>query len=143
MNTSSLFRVLACVALVAIVAGCAAPASAPAPAQAPAAAAPTTAPAAAPVVAAPKPLDVVKWEYPPKFNDVTIAVVGDAGHNLKPYEFWKDEFAKAGITTKIIEVPFEGVFEKEKTEFVAGTGAFDVVTFYPSYIGDFAGNGYL
>lgn len=138
MNTSSLFRLLACVALVAIVAGCVAPAPAPAPA----AAAPTAAPAA-PAVEAPKPLDVVKWEYPPAFNNVTIAVVGDAGHNLKPYEFWKDEFAKVGITIKIIEVPFEGVYEKEKTEFVAASGAFDVVTFYPSYIGDFAGNGYL
>jgi multiple sugar transport system substrate-binding protein len=69
--------------------------------------------------------------------------VGDAGHNLKPYEFWKSDFEKVGITIKIIEVPFEGVYEKEKTEFVAGTGAFDVVTFYPAYIGDFAGNGYL
>jgi multiple sugar transport system substrate-binding protein len=70
-------------------------------------------------------------------------VVGDAGHNLKPYEFWKGDFEKVGITIQIIEVPFEGVYEKEKTEFVAGTGAFDVVTFYPAYIGDFAGNGYL
>ena len=74
---------------------------------------------------------------------MTITLVGDAGHNLKPYEFWKDDFEQAGITVEIIEVPFEGVYEKEKTEFVAGTGAFDVVTFYPAYIGDFAGNGYL
>ncbi len=35
------------------------------------------------------------------------------------------------------------MYEKEKTEFIADTGAFDVVTLYPSYIGDFAGNGYL
>lgn len=92
---------------------------------------------------APPPLDVVKWDYPPKFKDININLVGDAGHNLKPYEFWKSEFEKAGIRIQIIEVPFEGVYEKEKTEFIAGTGAFDVVTFYPSYIGDFAGNGYL
>ncbi len=93
--------------------------------------------------AAPKLLNAVKWDYPPKFNNVTVTVVGDAGHNLKPYEFWKDQFAKAGITVKIVEIPFEGVYEKEKTEFVAGTGAFDVVTFYPAFIGDFASNGYL
>jgi len=92
---------------------------------------------------APPPLDVVKWDDPPKFPDVTINLVGDAGHNLKPYEFWKSEFQKAGINIQIIEVPFSGVYEKEKTEFIAGTGAFDVVTFYPAYIGDFAGNGYL
>ncbi len=98
---------------------------------------------APPPAEAPPPLDVIKWEYPPSFGGVTINLVGDAGHNLKPYEFWKGDFEQAGITIQIIEVPFEGVYEKEKTEFVAGTGAFDVVTFYPAYIGDFAGNGYL
>jgi len=92
---------------------------------------------------APPSLDVVKWEYPPSFGGVTINLVGDAGHNLKPYEFWKGDFEKAGISILVTEVPFEGVYEKLKTEFVAGTGAFDVVTFYPAYIGDFAGNGYL
>ncbi len=92
---------------------------------------------------APKPLTVYKYDLCPKFNDVTVNVVGDAGHNLAPYQFWADDFAKMGIKINTIEVPFEGVYEKEKTEFVAGTGAFDVVTFYPSYIGDFAGNGYL
>ncbi|UCF91781.1 MAG: extracellular solute-binding protein [Desulfobacterales bacterium] len=99
--------------------------------------------AAALAAEAPPPLDVVKWDYPPQFSNVNINLVGDAGHNLKPYEFWKSDFQQAGINIQIIEVPFEGVYEKEKTEFVAGTGAFDVVTFYPTYIGDFAGNGYL
>lgn len=41
--------------------------------------------------AAPPLLKVVKWDYP-KFNNASITVVGDAGHNLKPYEFWKDQF---------------------------------------------------
>jgi multiple sugar transport system substrate-binding protein len=116
-------------------------ACAPAPAT-PAAPAEEAEPAA-PAAEAPPALDVVKWEYPASFGGVTINLVGDAGHNLKPYEFWKGDFEKVGITVQIIEVPFEGVYEKEKTEFVAGTGAFDVVTFYPAYIGDFAGNGYL
>jgi multiple sugar transport system substrate-binding protein len=89
------------------------------------------------------PTTVYQWDYPPAFNKVTVNVVGDAGHNLKPYEFWKDDFTKAGVTINLIEVPFEGVYEKEMTEFVAQSGAFDVVTFYPAYIGDFAGNGYI
>lgn len=89
------------------------------------------------------PQKVYEWDYPPSFGTVKIAVFGDAGHNLKPYEFWKEDFAKVGITIELIEVPFDGVYEKAMTEFVAGTGAFDVVTFYPAYIGDFAGNGYL
>src|SRR5437879_6310897 len=101
-----------------------------------------TGPAAA-AMQAPKEQHAIKWGYPPKFSNVTVNVVGDAGHNLAPYEFWKDHFPKAGIAIKIIEVPFEGVYEKEKTEFVAGSGAFDVVTFYPDYIGDFASNDYL
>ena len=63
---------------------------------------------------APPPLDVVKWDYPPKFPNVTMNLVGDAGHNLKPYEFWKSEFQKAGINIQIIEVPFSGVYEKER-----------------------------
>lgn len=88
-------------------------------------------------------LDVVKWEFPPSFGKATINLVGDAGHNLRPYEFWKSDFEQVGISIVITEVPFEGVYEKEKTEFIADTGAFDVVTLYPSYIGDFAGNGYL
>ncbi|NOZ71376.1 MAG: extracellular solute-binding protein [Chloroflexi bacterium] len=147
MKLARYLSIVLLVLLVAAVAACAAPA-APAPAEQPPAAeeatvAPAEQPAAAPETEAPPPLDVVKWDYPPKFDNVTINLVGDAGHNLRPYEFWKDEFEKAGITINIIEVPFSGVYEKEKTEFVAGTGAFDVVTFYPAYIGDFAGNGYL
>ncbi len=145
------YAVLALVAVIAMVMGaCAAPASVPAPAEQPVepvaeqAVEEPVEPAAEPAPAeAPPPLDVVKWEAPPSFGGVDINLVGDAGHNLKPYEFWKDDFTEAGINILVTEVPFEGVYEKLKTEFVAGTGAFDVVTFYPSYIGDFAGNGYL
>src|SRR2546428_11258484 len=87
---------------------------------------------------APRELHVSKWDFPPKFSNVTVNVVGDAGHNLAPYEFWRDHFPKAGITITIIEVPFEGVYEKEKTEFVAGSRAFDAVLLSPAYIGGFA-----
>ncbi len=135
----------AIVVLATVLSACAAPAPAPAQPAEPAPAEPAAVePAAAePAPAAPPSLDVIKWEAPPSFGGVDINVVGDAGHNLKPYEFWKSEFDQVGINILITEVPFEGVYEKEKTEFVAGTGAFDVVTFYPAYIGDFAGNGYL
>jgi hypothetical protein len=87
----------------------------------------------APALAAEAPplLDVVKWGYPRKFPNVRVNLVGDAGHCLKPYEFWRSEFEKAGINIRIIAVPWTAVYEKEKTEFVVGTGTFDVVTFYP------------
>lgn len=92
---------------------------------------------------APDRLGMVDYELCDNFGGVTVTVVGDAGHNLAPYQFWADDFAAMGITIEIIEVPFADVYQVLKTEFVAGSGAFDVVTFYPSYIGDFAGNGYL
>lgn len=102
---------------------------------------------AAPVLAQeegfPEPLGLVDFELCPPFDNVTVTVVGDAGHNLMPYEFWKDDFTAMGINIEIVEVPFADVYQVLKTEFVAGTGAFDVVTFYPAYIGDFASNGYL
>jgi multiple sugar transport system substrate-binding protein len=92
---------------------------------------------------APEVLGLVDFELCEDFGGVTVTVVGDAGHNLGPYDFWADDFAAMGINIEIIEVPFAGVYEVEKTEFIAQTGAFDVVTFYPAYIGDFASNGHI
>lgn len=129
------------VALAFLVIGCAGAAPTVAP---PAGATSAPAAGATPAEAPPKPLTILPWSSPSTpFSNVTINVVGDAGHNLLPYQFWKDDFTKAGVNIKTIEVPFEGVYDKEKTEFVAGTCAFDVATFYPAYLGDFAGNGYL
>jgi len=75
---------------------------------------------------------------------VTLTVIGDAGHNLKPFEWYapifKEEF---GVELKVIGVPFGELYEKEKIEFVAQTGAFDICIVYPKYMGDFAGAGYL
>jgi multiple sugar transport system substrate-binding protein len=51
--------------------------------------------------------------------------------------------AARGIDIKIVGVPFTSVYEKLKTEFVGGTGAYDVVIFYPAYLGEFAEFGYL
>lgn len=79
------------------------------------------------------------------FEGVSLVVAGDAGHNLRPFEWWADEiYEQSGIRIReIVGLPFTGVYEKLKTEFIAGSGAFDIVVFYPAFIGDFAGNGYL
>lgn len=75
---------------------------------------------------------------------VTLTVVGDAGHNQLPWEWYKDDFLKKfGVKLKVIGVPFAEVYEKEKIEFVTHTGAYDIVTVFPKFMGDFAGNGYL
>ena len=78
-----------------------------------------------------------------KFNDVTITAFCDAGHNALPFEWYADEFKKAGINVKLVTAPFGNVYEKLKSEFVAGTGAYDVIVFFPLYLGEFAGMGYL
>ena len=79
----------------------------------------------------------------PKFNNVTVTVVGDAGQNMESLNKYADDFTKAGIVIKQVGATFTGLYDKLKTDFVAGSGDYDVVIFYPSYIGDFAGNGYL
>ncbi len=74
---------------------------------------------------------------------ITLAVFGDQGHNLVPFEWIEEEAAAMGIELEVIGVPFTAVYEKLKTEFIGGTGAYDVVVFYPSYLGEFAEFGYL
>ncbi len=87
----------------------------------------------------------VAWTAPPppKFN-VTIRVYGDAGHNMWPLDWYAKEVkGQTGITISVTTVPFTDVYGKLKTEFVGQTGAYDLVIFFPAYIGEFAGLGYL
>ena len=77
-------------------------------------------------------------------DKVKLVVVGDGGANQIAW-FWnqqemQDEF---GVTLEIIGFSFEDLYTKLKTEFVAGTGAFDIVVYYPKHLGDFVANGYL
>jgi len=75
---------------------------------------------------------------------LTLTVMGDAGHNLRPFEWYNDTFKeKFGIEVKIIGVPFGELYEKEKMEFIAGTGAFDLAIVFPKFVGEFAQAGYL
>lgn len=76
-------------------------------------------------------------------GNVKITVYGDTGQNLTPVEWLKTAAAAKGITLDVVGVPFTSVYEKLKTEFVGGTGAYDVVIFYPSYLGEFAEFGYI
>jgi multiple sugar transport system substrate-binding protein len=74
---------------------------------------------------------------------VTVTVYGDQGQNLRPVEWLKADAAAKGIDIEVVGVPFTSVYEKLKTEFVGGTGAYDVAIFYPAYLGEFAEFGYL
>ncbi|MEA4884144.1 MAG: extracellular solute-binding protein [Clostridia bacterium] len=79
------------------------------------------------------------------FNNVKITVFGDAGHNLKPFDWYKDNIKNEFgiIIDEVVGVPFTSVYEKLKTEFIGQTGAYDLVIFYPAFLGEFAGLGYL
>lgn len=79
----------------------------------------------------------------PAIAQVKITVYGDEGQNLNPVEWLKPAAAAKGITIDTVGVPFTSVYEKLKTEFVGGTGAYDLVIFYPAYLGEFAEFGYL
>ena len=78
-----------------------------------------------------------------KSGPITLGVFGDQGHNLVPFKWIEEEAAAKGIKLNVVGVPFTAVYEKLKTEFIGGTGAYDVVVFYPSYLGEFAEFGYL
>ena len=79
----------------------------------------------------------------PDFGGVTVRVMGDAGHNMNPFGFWRPEFERAGINIEVIEVPFAEVYSQQMAEFLAQAGTLDLVVFYPSFIGDYAGNDFI
>ena len=75
---------------------------------------------------------------------VKLVVVGDAGHNLKPFDWYANDFKeKFDVELQVIGVPFGELYEKEKVELIAGTGAFDIMIVYPKFLTEFAANGWL
>jgi multiple sugar transport system substrate-binding protein len=87
--------------------------------------------------------DVPIDEDVPDFGGVTVRVIGDAGHNMNPFGFWMPEFERAGIEIEVVEVPFAEVYSQQMAEFLAGSSNIDLVVFYPSFIGDYAGNDFI
>src|SRR4051794_35559975 len=66
--------------------------------------------------------DSASSEYP-RFNNATITVVGDAGQNMASLDKYAEDWAKAGIQIKQVGTTFTGLYDKLKTDFVAGSGA--------------------
>ncbi len=77
-------------------------------------------------------------------DKVKLVVAGDGGNNQIAW-FWNEQQMETefGVDLEILGFSFEDLYTKLKTEFVAGTGAFDIVVFYPKHLGDFVANGYL
>jgi len=75
---------------------------------------------------------------------ITLTMIGDAGHNVLPLEWYNDIFKeKFGVTVEVVEVPFGELYEKSKIEYVAKTGAFDFAIVFPKFVGEFAQAGFL
>ena len=127
LGKTSLF--IAVVFVMVVLSACGAPAPAPAaqpaqPAQ-PAQAAPTQA-AAAPAKAA-----------------TEIHVVFQTGGDIINATNHKDDLKDQGITVSTEEIPSESLYEKLMTEFMAQSGAYDLVEFYPTWLGGFTEANYL
>jgi multiple sugar transport system substrate-binding protein len=75
---------------------------------------------------------------------VKLVVIGDAGHNLKPFEWYAQTFKeKFDVELEVIGVPFGEVYEKEKMELIGQTGAYDIMIVFPKFLAEFAANGWL
>jgi multiple sugar transport system substrate-binding protein len=87
---------------------------------------------------------VAVYASPPAQEPVTLVVAGDGGNNQIAWFWFEQEMeAEFGIDLQIMGFSFDDLYTKLKTEFVADTGAFDIVVFFPKYLGDFVSNGYL
>jgi len=76
-------------------------------------------------------------------ESITLAM--DAGHNTRPFNWFKDEIeGDTGVTLDTIEgFGFADLPQKLQTEFNAQSDAFDLAVFFPQYLGTMAANGHL
>ncbi|MGQ9676167.1 MAG: extracellular solute-binding protein [Chloroflexota bacterium] len=73
-----------------------------------------------------------------------INVFVDGGINVAPFEMFKEEIKqKSGIELVLTPVAQADVYTKLKNEFVSGTGAFDLVVYFPALLPEFVNLGNL
>jgi len=78
------------------------------------------------------------------YAGVTIKIACDGGQNILPIEEAVDEiYELSGITVEPIATTMDDLYQKLTSEFIADTGAFDLVVFFPMYGAEFASLGYL
>jgi len=78
------------------------------------------------------------------YEGVKLTVGLDGGFSARPFHWAVDAMEKEyGIKLKIQEIPRYDIFEKLITEFIAGTGAYDIFILVPcSTVGPIFGGGY-
>ena len=78
------------------------------------------------------------------FEGVTVRIACDGGQNILPIEEAVDAiYDISGITVVPIATTMDDLYQKLTSEFIADTGAFDLVVFFPMYGAEFASLGYL
>jgi multiple sugar transport system substrate-binding protein len=76
-------------------------------------------------------------------ESITLAM--DAGHNTRPFNWFKDEIqSDTGVSLGEIQgFGFADLPQKLQTEFNAQSDAFDLAVFYPQYLGTMSANNHL
>ena len=73
-----------------------------------------------------------------------ISVFVDGGINVFPFELFQERIKEeSGIELVLNPVAQADVYTKLKNEFLSGTGAFDLVVYFPAQLPEFANMGYL
>jgi multiple sugar transport system substrate-binding protein len=73
-----------------------------------------------------------------------ISVFVDGGINSLPFKEFADQIKEeSGIELVLTEVAQSDVYTKLQNDFVAGTGAFDLVVYFPGALPEFVNLGYL
>lgn len=74
----------------------------------------------------------------------TLTHAMDSGHNTNPFEWFDDEISEeTGVSVGDIQgFSFTGLYSNLVTEFTSGETSFDLFSFYPQFVGDFAANGH-
>lgn len=77
-------------------------------------------------------------------DEMNLTLAMDQGHNTNPFEWFDDEIrSETGVSVNNIQgFPPDEVYSNLVTEFTSGETGFDLYSFYPQYLGEFAANGH-
>jgi multiple sugar transport system substrate-binding protein len=84
-------------------------------------------------------------ENPDEIVDgMSVVHAMDEGHNTNPFNWFSDEIeAETGVSLEnVIGFSFTGLYSNLVTEFTSGQTSFDMFSFYPQFLGEFAANGH-
>lgn len=77
-------------------------------------------------------------------DGMSITHAMDEGHNTNPFRWFNDEISdETGVSVDDIQgFSFTGLYSNLNTEFQSGETGFDLFSFFPQFLGEFAANGH-